>query len=174
MISSTFPKSFRVALDLVVFYDFCSDFSGFSNFAKFTKHHQVTCTPKTLRNPAWNHLTVLWLNFEKKNRKVLFSTVQALSMIQEEFAKDLEYLLSSCSWDSCSIISSFEFTNTSQTFRRYYYFYNVTLVTVTRKWSMGTRSNKLCLLVSSAYWQSGLTTGCQKNFQFKTSDFYND
>ena len=38
MISSKFPKSFRVDRDLEVFYDFCSDFRGiFSDFAKFTK-----------------------------------------------------------------------------------------------------------------------------------------
>ena len=60
MISSKFPKSFRGARDLVVFYDFCSDFSGvFSDFAKFTKHHEITRTPVTHRNPASNHLMVL-------------------------------------------------------------------------------------------------------------------
>ena len=78
MISSKFPKSFRGARDLVVFYNFFSDFSGFfSDFPKFTKHHQVTSTPKTLRKFAWNHLTVLWLNFQR-NWRFLFSTVQAL------------------------------------------------------------------------------------------------
>ena len=42
-------KGLRGARDLVVFDDFCSVFSGFfSNFAKFTKHHRVTSTPKTL------------------------------------------------------------------------------------------------------------------------------
>ena len=66
VISSEFPKSFRGARDLVVFYDFCRDFLGFFwGFQKFTEHHQVTGTPKTLRKLAWNHLTVFWLDFEK-------------------------------------------------------------------------------------------------------------
>ena len=67
MISSKFPKSFRVARGLVVFMIF----RGFSDFTKFTKHHQVTSTPKSLRKLSWNHLTVFLLSF-KKNRRSLF------------------------------------------------------------------------------------------------------
>ena len=59
VISSKFPKSFRGAHDLVVFYDFFSDFSGlFSDFQTLTKHHQFTSTPKTLRKLACDHMTV--------------------------------------------------------------------------------------------------------------------
>ena len=40
VISIKFPKSFRGAGDLVVFYNFWSDFSGgFFDFQKFTKRH---------------------------------------------------------------------------------------------------------------------------------------
>ena len=54
VIWSKFPKSFRGAGDLVVFYNFFSDFSGFflSDFNKITKHHQVTSSPKALRKLA--------------------------------------------------------------------------------------------------------------------------
>ena len=76
-----FQASFRRVLGVLVTW-WCfvifSDFSGvFSDFQKFTKHHQVTRTPKTLRKFVWNHLTVLWLNFER-NWWFLFSTVQVL------------------------------------------------------------------------------------------------
>ena len=48
-------------------------FSGvFFDFQKFTKHHQVTSTSKTLRKLAWNHPTVFWLNFEKNWRFLFF------------------------------------------------------------------------------------------------------
>ena len=76
-----FQASFRRVLGVFVtwwcFMIFVVIFGFFSDFSKFTKHHQVTSTPKTLQNPAWNHLTVLWLNFER-NRRFFFSTVQAL------------------------------------------------------------------------------------------------
>ena len=39
---------------------------------RFVKYHQVTSTPETLLKLAWNHLTTLWLNFEKNRR--FFST----------------------------------------------------------------------------------------------------
>ena len=48
VISSKFPRSFRVAGGLVVFYDFFCDFRGFSDL----KHHQVTSTPEILRKLA--------------------------------------------------------------------------------------------------------------------------
>ena len=44
MISSKFPKSFRGAGDLVMFYDFFFViFRGLSK--KITKHHQIISTP---------------------------------------------------------------------------------------------------------------------------------
>ena len=72
VIPCKFPKSFRGAANLVVFYDFFCDFFGFSDFPKFTKHHQVTSTPETLGKPAWNHLTVFWFNFERNRRFFFF------------------------------------------------------------------------------------------------------
>ena len=51
-------------------------FLFFSDFAKLTEHHQVTNTPQTLRNPAWNYLMVLWLKSEEI--KGSFFTSQAL------------------------------------------------------------------------------------------------
>ena len=56
-------------------------FRVFFDFEKFTKHHQVISTPKSVRNSAWNHLTVLWLNFGR-NRRFLFSRVQVLVITQ--------------------------------------------------------------------------------------------
>ena len=67
MISSKFPKSFRGACHKVVL----GDFSSMKNPEKSQnkhKHHQVKRTPKTLLKLTWNHLTVLWLNFEKNQR----------------------------------------------------------------------------------------------------------
>ena len=52
--------------------DFLWFFDDFLDFQKFTKHHQVISTPKTLVKLAWNHLTVFWLNFEKNRRFFLY------------------------------------------------------------------------------------------------------
>ena len=53
VISSKFPRSFRDARDLVVFYDWFYVFSEvLLDFQKFTKHHQDTSTPKNLRKLA--------------------------------------------------------------------------------------------------------------------------
>ena len=102
MISSKFPKSIslntiRSAGDLVVFYDFLAISGFFSDFKKFTKYRQVTSTPKTLRKLAWNHLTVLWLKFEK-NRRFLFlpgpSPNYDISQIQ--------FTIGSFAWYSCA------------------------------------------------------------------------
>ena len=59
------------------FLRFFVSFRVFYELQKFTKHHQVICTPKTLSKLAWNHPTVFWLNFDK-DRRFLFYTVQAL------------------------------------------------------------------------------------------------
>ena len=72
MISSRIPKSFRGAGDFVVLGDLCKVGKTPRKITtKIIKQHQVRSTPKTLRKLAWNHLTVLWLNFEK-NRSFLF------------------------------------------------------------------------------------------------------
>ena len=63
VISGKVSKSFRGADDLVVFNECFCDFSGFLDFQKITKRHQVTITLETLRKLAWNHLTVFWLVF---------------------------------------------------------------------------------------------------------------
>ena len=47
VISSKFTKSFRGARDLVVFYDFCSDFSGF--FSTLQNSSSTTKSPATLK-----------------------------------------------------------------------------------------------------------------------------
>ena len=60
VIPSQFPKSFRGAGNLVVFYDFFHDFQVFLDVQKFTKHHQVISTPETFRKLAWIHPTVFW------------------------------------------------------------------------------------------------------------------
>ena len=49
-------------------------------------HTQETRTPKTLRELAWNQLTVFWLNFEK-NWRFLFCAVQALIIIKIDLAQ---------------------------------------------------------------------------------------
>ena len=71
MISSKFPKSFRAAGDLVVLGEFWKVLKKARKITtKFVKHHKVTSSPKTLRELAWNHLTVLWLNFERNRRLI--------------------------------------------------------------------------------------------------------
>ena len=68
MISRKFPKSFRGAGDLVVFYEFLSYFSGFFQTSnKITEHHQVTSIPKTLGKLTSNHLPVL-IKFREKSK----------------------------------------------------------------------------------------------------------
>ena len=78
MISSKFPKSFRGARDLMVFYE------SLKVFQKFIEHHQVTSTPKTLQKLAWNHLTVFWLNFER-NRRFLFLYIPSPNINSEQY-----------------------------------------------------------------------------------------
>ena len=92
-------------------------FRFFFDFAKFIKHHQVTNTPKTLRNPAWNHLRVLWFNFEK-NRRFFFSMVQALGLTFEIFTAKLfrgrpfspstEGLFWNELWNNCETLPDFD------------------------------------------------------------------
>ena len=53
VISSKFPKTFRGTRDFMACYElFFAIFRGVLDFQKFTDHHQVTSTPKSLRKLA--------------------------------------------------------------------------------------------------------------------------